>query len=85
MPAESNKTAVVWSQPGCVACTGAKALLISRGYLVETRTIGTGTYTKEDLLAAVPNARAVPQIFINDEHIGGYPELKKVLLSNDNT
>ena len=37
--------------------------------------------TKDDLLEGVPNARAVPQIFIEDNHIGGYTELMKHLAS----
>ena len=32
-------------------------------------------YTKEDLLEAVPNAKTVPQIFLDDEYIGGYDQL----------
>ena len=36
-------------------------------------------YTKEDLLEAVPTARAVPQIFLDGELVGGFYELKKRL------
>ena len=45
------------------------------GIEFEERKIGYG-YTKEDLLEAVPNARAVPQIFINNTLIGGFTELR---------
>ena len=38
-------------------------------------------FTKEDLLKVVPNARSVPQIFIEEKHIGGYTELMKHLAS----
>ena len=31
--------------------------------------------SKEDLLKVVPNAKTVPQIFIEDRYIGGYTEL----------
>ena len=40
--------------------------------------IGDG-YTKEDLLEAVPTARMVPQIFIDEALVGGFTELKQYL------
>ena len=70
--------AVVWSKYHCPYCDQAKALLTQKGYTIEERKIGDG-YTKEDLLEAVPTARTVPQIFINEELIGGFTELKKKL------
>lgn len=68
--------AIVWSKYHCPYCDKAKALLKMRGVEFEERKIGDG-YTKEELLEAVPNARTVPQIFINDQLIGGYTELEK--------
>jgi glutaredoxin len=68
--------AVVWSKYHCPFCDQAKALLGQREIEFEEKKIGDG-YTKEDLLAAVPTARTVPQIFIDDELIGGFTELKK--------
>ena len=67
--------AVIWSKDHCPYCDQAKALLSQRGIEFEERKIGYG-YTKEDLLEAVPNARAVPQIFINNTLIGGFTELR---------
>ena len=67
--------AVIWSKDHCTYCDQAKALLSQRGIEFEERKIGYG-YTKEDLLEAVPNARAVPQIFINNTLIGGFTELR---------
>jgi glutaredoxin len=68
--------AIVWSKYHCPYCDKAKALLKMRGVEFEERKIGDG-YTKEELLEAVPNARTVPQIFIDDKLIGGYIELEK--------
>ena len=36
-------------------------------------------WTREQLLEAVPTARTVPQIFLEDEYIGGFNELKEKL------
>lgn len=68
--------AVIWSKYHCPYCDQAKALLTQKGITFEERKIGDG-YSKEDLLEAVPGARTVPQIFINDDLIGGFTELKR--------
>ena len=68
--------AVVWSKYHCPFCDQAKALLKQKGIAFEERKIGDG-YTKEELLESVPTARTVPQIFIDDQLIGGFTELKK--------
>lgn len=72
--------AVVWSKYHCPYCDKAKALLQMKGIQFEERKIGDG-YTKEELLEAVPNARTVPQIFLGEEYIGGFNELKERLVA----
>ena len=71
-------TAVVWSKYNCPYCDQAKALLTQRGIGYEERKIGDG-YSREELLEAVPTARTVPQIFINNQLIGGFTELRTYL------
>ena len=73
-------TAIVWSKYHCPYCDQAKALLKSKGYIIEEKKIGEG-YTKEDLLEAVPNARTVPQIFLDGELVGGFTELRAKFLA----
>lgn len=72
--------AIIWSKYNCPYCDQAKSLLKQKGYEIEERKIGDG-YTKEELLEAVPNARSVPQIFLEGEYVGGYTELKNKLTS----
>jgi glutaredoxin 3 len=74
--------ATVWSKNMCPYCDQAKALLKQRGIDYEERNITEGTWTKEQLLEAVPNARTLPQIFINDQLIGGFNELRQHLQNN---
>ena len=82
--------ATVWSKETCGYCNLAIAELKGRNYNVTIKKIiepttseesKVGMFTKEDLLEVVPNARSVPQIFIEDKHIGGYTELMKHLAS----
>lgn len=70
--------AVVWSKNACPFCVQAKALLKMKGIEFEERNINED-WTREQLLEAVPTARTLPQIFLDDEHVGGFTELKKRL------
>lgn len=81
MQTKSQNSATVWSQQGCVHCDTAVKLLTVRGYTVDVRKIGEGgSYTKQDLLAAVPDARSVPQIFVNGNYVGDLNNLRKQLV-----
>jgi glutaredoxin len=72
--------ATVWSKDNCPYCVQAKALLNKKGIEFEERKIGDG-WTKEQLLEAVPNARTVPQIFLDGELVGGFTELRAKFLA----
>jgi glutaredoxin 3 len=72
------KKAVVWSKDSCPFCVQAKALLESKGIEFEERNVSKD-WTKEQLLEAVPTARTLPQIFVDDTYIGGFTELRKHL------
>jgi glutaredoxin 3 len=76
-------SAVVWSQTNCPACVEAKRLLDNRAIKYKDCVIGIG-YTKKDLIERVPDAKNVPQIFLNGEYVGGLVELKRKLLEYDN-
>lgn len=71
--------AIIWSKTPCPYCDQAKTLLTLKGIEYEERNITTGSWTKEQLLESVPSARSVPQIFLDDELIGGYTELRERL------
>jgi len=75
---ENKMKAIVWSKDQCPYCDQAKALLKSRNIEFEERNI-MHAWTKEQLLEAVPNARSVPQIFLDDQLVGGFTELRTKL------
>jgi glutaredoxin len=70
---------VIWSKDACTYCDQAKKLLESKSIEYEERNIMREPWSKEQLLEAVPTARSLPQIFVDDEHIGGFKELKEIL------
>lgn len=70
--------AIVWSKDACPFCVQAKALLESKGIEFEERNVSKN-WTREQLLEAVPAARTLPQIFLDDQYVGGFTELRKHL------
>tara|TARA_B100001179_G_C18319541_1_gene287445 strand:+ start:327 stop:512 length:186 start_codon:yes stop_codon:yes gene_type:complete len=56
----------------------AKTLLTQKGIEYEERNIAKD-WNIEQLLEAVPSARTVPQIFLDDKYIGSYDNLVKHL------
>lgn len=72
--------AIIWSKKDCSFCVRAKELLSSNNIKHEERVLGNG-WSKEELLKNVPNARTVPQIFIDNIYIGGYTELVEFINS----
>ena len=75
--------AIVWSNVGCHFCEMAKTLLTQKGIEYEERNIAKD-WKVEQLLEAVPNARTVPQIFLDDKYVGSYDDLVEYL-KNDQT
>ena len=70
--------AIIWSRDQCTYCVQAKALLDARGIEYEERNI-MQDWTREQLLEAVPTARTLPQIFLDNEYVGGFTELRQRL------
>ena len=70
--------AIIWTKNDCPFCVEAKGILESLNYEIEERIIGA-PYLKEDLLAEVPDAKTVPQIFLDGQYIGGCDNLKEHL------
>ena len=70
--------AIVWSKPMCGYCVKAKSLLKNRGIEYEEKNIAEG-HDIQEMLKLVPYARTMPQIFIDDKHVGGYDQLEKFL------
>ena len=73
--------AIVWSNIGCHFCEMAKDLLKQKGIEYEERNLAKD-WKIQDLLEVVPNARTVPQIFIDDKYIGSYDKLVEYLKNN---
>lgn len=73
----------VYSKDGCPYCTKAKELLKRHNMTFTEHKVGSPGVTKQVIQErAGTEIRTVPQIFINDSHIGGYDDLVKYLKTN---
>tara|TARA_B100000902_G_scaffold388264_2_gene433590 strand:+ start:776 stop:1051 length:276 start_codon:yes stop_codon:yes gene_type:complete len=67
---------IIYSKPNCTYCTKSKHLVKSLGFEYEEKMFGKDFKTPEQLFEAIgKQVRTMPQIVIEDKHIGGYNEL----------
>ena len=57
----------------------AKNLLEQNGIEFEEKRIDSNVAILDELKEKVPSVRSVPQIFLDNEHVGGYNELRNKL------
>ena len=70
--------AIVWTKNNNPDCRAAMRLLARLGFAVEERCIDDhGQWTKADLQAAVPGAKTVPQIVIDNTVVGDIDAFRK--------
>jgi len=72
----------IYSKDNCSYCTAAKQLLTQKGLPFVEFKVGQDL-TKEMLLEIVPHAKTVPQIYYDEQYIGGYENLVERLKTND--
>ena len=67
---------IIYSKPNCVYCDKSKALVKGLGMTYEEKMFGKDFKSPEELYEAVgKQVRTMPQIIIDEKHIGGYNEL----------
>ena len=70
------KKVVIYTGPMCNFCSAAKHLLNKKKISYEEIDIGYDDKKREEMLKKSNGAKTIPQIFIEEKHIGGYMELK---------
>ena len=63
----------MYTTASCAFCTAAKMLLKQRGLDYAEIRVDTEIAKRDEMLQRA-HRRTVPQIFINDQHIGGFEE-----------
>ena len=69
----------IYSTPACGQCMMAKTLLKSKSIPFTEYTIGKDVEKSAVEERIGESIRSVPQIFVNDEYIGGVKELQAML------
>lgn len=77
----------VYSKPDCGFCEKAKSLLDAKQISYDEIIVandkrssdGKKYVTVDELRKLIPNVRSVPQIFKENEYIGGYDALRSML------
>ena len=65
----------IFSAPDCGYCRQAKELLDGKGLAYFELDIAADPAQFEELRRRLPRSKAIPQIFIDGEHIGSYEDL----------
>ena len=66
----------MYSGPLCNFCEAAKRLFLRNNLEFKEIDISTKDGLRDEMIKKANGKRTIPQIFFNDEHIGGYQELR---------
>ena len=70
------KNVTVYMGPSCAFCDAAKRLLTKKNIPYKEINIALDENKREEMLKKSNGRRTIPQIFIEDYHVGGYVELR---------
>ena len=65
----------IYTSPLCGFCTVAKNLLIKKGVVFDEYDVVKEPALKPVMIERANGSKTVPQIFINQQHIGGWEQL----------
>ena len=72
------KNIIVYSGPMCGYCDAAKRLLERNNLEFTDIDVSTKDGLRDEMTKKANGRRTIPQIFFNDEHVGGYQELREL-------
>ena len=70
------KTITMYSGPRCNFCDAAKRLLSRNNLKYDEIDVSSKDGLRDEMIKKSNGRRTIPQIFFNDQHIGGYQELR---------
>tara|TARA_S200000501_G_scaffold107422_1_gene100806 strand:- start:252 stop:506 length:255 start_codon:yes stop_codon:yes gene_type:complete len=72
------KKIFIYTGPVCNYCDAAKRLFKRNNLEFSEVDISTGPEILDQMISKSNGKRTIPQIFFDDEHIGGYTELREL-------
>ena len=70
------KNVSIYTGPYCNYCDAAKRLLIRNNVPYKEINVAEVDGAKDEMIKKANGKKTIPQIFFNDEHIGGYDEVR---------
>ena len=72
----------IYTGPMCNYCEAAKKLLSRNNAVFNEIDISKVDGAKDEMIKKANGKRTIPQIFFNDQHIGGYDEVRTLEKEN---
>ena len=73
----------IYTGPICIYCDRAKDLLVNKGLEFIEIKLSKHPERREEMLSRTGGKKTVPQIFINNQFIGGFRELRNLNSSGE--
>ena len=70
------KSVTIYTGPLCNYCEAAKRLLTRNNVEYKEINIATVDGAMEEMISKANGKRTIPQIFFDDQHIGGYDDVR---------
>jgi len=68
----------MYTGPLCNFCDAAKKLLLRNNLKFKEIDISTKDGLQEEMIKKANGRKTIPQIFFDDQHVGGYVELREL-------
>ena len=72
------KNIIIYTGPMCNFCDAAKRLFARNNLTYKEIDISTKDGLREEMIKKANGKRTIPQIFFDNDHIGGYVELREL-------
>ena len=76
------KNVTIYTGPYCNYCDAAKRLLTRNNISYREINVAEVDGAKDEMIMKANGKKTIPQIFFNDEHIGGYDEVRALEKEN---
>jgi len=76
------KSVIIYTGPLCAFCDAAKKLLTRNNVEYKEINIVTVDGAMDEMITKANGKRTIPQIFFDDQHIGGYDDVKALEKEN---
>ena len=77
------KNITMYTGPLCNFCEAAKRLFVRNNLKFEEIDISTKDGLRDEMIKKANGKRTIPQIFFDEDHIGGYQELRALEKSGE--